>query len=232
MLLIKPDPVRVVRLNLLVLVAVVLKGRQLQPAALTLQVPAVAPLRPHQFMLGRLPGWVAPRYYTQGMNTEMIFQTTSIGSEDTSRLGALLGSKLTGGEVIELVSDLGGGKTTFTQGLARGLGSRDNVVSPTFTLNKIYKGRGGLEIHHYDFYRLNDPGILKDELSESIGDPKTITVIEWSDIVKHVLPDGRISIEFKPTPNDADERQIIIKYAEKYANVVRELEIEWEDTRP
>jgi len=64
-------------------------------------------------------------------------------------------------EIIELRSDLGGGKTTFTQGLAAGAGSKDAVSSPTFTLKKIYRA-GELHIYHYDFYRLNEPGILKD----------------------------------------------------------------------
>ena len=148
------------------------------------------------------------------------------------RLGELLGSKLSGGEVIDLVADLGGGKTTLTQGLARGLGSQENVVSPTFTLNRIYKGRSGLELHHFDFYRLNEPGIIADQLAESANDKKVVTVVEWSDIVKDVLPIEHITIEFRMAPDDPDERQITITYSENFANIIKDLEDVWAGSRP
>src|SRR5436190_17523226 len=102
------------------------------------------------------------------MSTAMIWQTVSTSSEDTEKLGELLGSVLNPPAIIELRSDLGGGKTTFVRGLARGFGSNDRVASPTFTLNKIYKNSKGQEIHHFDFYRLHEPGILVDQLSESL----------------------------------------------------------------
>jgi tRNA threonylcarbamoyladenosine biosynthesis protein TsaE len=108
------------------------------------------------------------------MSTELIWQTTSTGSDDTLRLGEALGSRLKSPLVIELRSDLGGGKTTLTQGLAHGLGSKDVVSSPTFTLSKIYKCAGGVEIHHFDFYRLSEAGVLRDQLDESLKDEKAI----------------------------------------------------------
>lgn len=154
----------------------------------------------------------------------------SIGSDDTLRLGELLGSKLAGGEVIELRSDLGGGKTTFAKGLVRGAGSKDIVASPTFTLKKVYKAPR-LEIYHYDFYRLGEPGILRDELAESVQDEQAVTIIEWSDIVKDVLPGERISIEFIPTANDPDEREITINYPANWAGKMRQLETEWARSR-
>src|SRR3989344_4645507 len=111
------------------------------------------------------------------MSTVMIYETVSTSSEDPQRLGQLLGRLLKSPEVIELRSDLGGGKTTFVRGLARGLGSNDTVSSPTFTLSKIYKVKNGLEIHHFDFYRLSDAGIMADQLAESLEDPKVITIV-------------------------------------------------------
>ncbi len=147
------------------------------------------------------------------------------------RLGNLLGSKLSGGEVIELVSDLGGGKTTFVKGLVQGLGSRDTVASPTFTLKKIYRSPK-LSIYHYDFYRLDGAGIMRDELAESIQDKSAVTVIEWSDIVKDVLPANRLSIKFEPTANFADEREITIKYPEGFSGKVRQVESAWQASRP
>ncbi|HEU5005259.1 MAG TPA: tRNA (adenosine(37)-N6)-threonylcarbamoyltransferase complex ATPase subunit type 1 TsaE [Candidatus Saccharimonadales bacterium] len=162
----------------------------------------------------------------------MTWQTTSTASDDTSRLGELLGNKLAGGEVIELAADLGGGKTTFTKGLVKGLGSQDNATSPTFTLSKIYKCRGGLEVHHFDFYRLDEPGIIADQLAESVNDGKVVTVVEWSDIVNDVLPQNRITISFSSTPNDPDERQIIFSYSENFAGLIRAVETEWEEVKP
>lgn len=126
---------------------------------------------------------------------------------------------------------MGGGKTTFVRGLARGLGSKDTVASPTFTLNKIYEGKNS-QIHHYDFYRLSEPGIMSDELAESLQSPKVITVVEWSDIVQHVLPENRLIIEFKPTANNPEEREISITYPESKAPVVRKLETLRQEIRP
>jgi tRNA threonylcarbamoyladenosine biosynthesis protein TsaE len=109
-----------------------------------------------------------------------------------------IGRKLHGGEVIELVSDLGGGKTAFVRGLAEGIGSRDPVRSPSFTLSNQYKA-GGLTLHHFDFYRLKEPGIMRRELAEILEDPKAVVVIEWGDIVKNVLPANRLTIHIKAT---------------------------------
>ncbi len=148
------------------------------------------------------------------------------------RLGELLGSKLSGGEVIELRSDLGGGKTTFVQGLAKGLGSEEPATSPTFTLSQIHKCRGGLELHHFDFYRLSEPGIIADQLAESVTDKKVVTAIEWSDIVKDVLPSQHISVALEPTPNSSEEREITIQYPAKSAELIRAVETGWAELRP
>jgi tRNA threonylcarbamoyladenosine biosynthesis protein TsaE len=165
------------------------------------------------------------------MSTDMIWQTSSTSSADTERLGELLDSKLKGGEVIELRSDLGGGKTTFVRGLARGAGSENNVVSPTFTLNRIYQA-GDMRIYHFDFYRLDDPGILTDQLAEAVNENRSIVVVEWADIVEDVLPAGRISIELKPVANDSQERQINIRYAEPSRELIVALETDWQESRP
>ena len=134
--------------------------------------------------------------------------------------------------MVELRSDLGGGKTTFVKGLARGAGSKDIVTSPTFTLNQIYSAKNGVRIAHHDFYRLNEPGIMADELTESLSDDKTITVVEWGDIVDDVLPGDRITVEFKPIATSTDERQIIIYYTEKMISVIKQLETDWSKLRP
>jgi tRNA threonylcarbamoyladenosine biosynthesis protein TsaE len=107
-----------------------------------------------------------------------------------------IGKRLHGGEVFELVGDVGAGKTTFVKGLAKGLAVEDEVQSPSFTISRVYDARDQLQLAHYDFYRLNDAGILADELAEVTKDTTTITVIEWADIVDGVLPEHRYTITF------------------------------------
>lgn len=121
-----------------------------------------------------------------------------VGSEtETQAFAQKLGAALRGGEIIELVGDVGAGKTSFTKGLARGLGVDEDVQSPSFTISRVYEGRDRLRLAHYDFYRLADAGIMKDELAETLQDPQTVTVIEWADIVEGVLPQGRLTIRFE-----------------------------------
>jgi len=112
----------------------------------------------------------------------------------TKELGEKLGKQLKGGEVFQLVGDVGAGKTTFVKGLAKGLEVDDEVQSPSFTISRVYDGRDTLQLVHYDFYRLTDAGIMADELSEMVNDPQTITVVEWADIVEGVLPEGHFTI--------------------------------------
>lgn len=134
------------------------------------------------------------------MSTGTTLQIKSASSETTEQLAAKIGKALKGGEVIELVSDLGGGKTTFVRGLAQGAGSKDKVASPTFTISKVYDA-DDFQIHHFDFYRLPDAGLMTNELGDVLGDPAIVTVIEWADAVKHVLPGQRLHIAIRQLPN-------------------------------
>src|SRR5664279_3416586 len=120
---------------------------------------------------------------------------TAVNSEESMKaFGAKLGRFLTGGEVIDLTGDVGAGKTTLTKGIAVGLGVDEDVQSPSFTISRVYEARDNLRLAHYDFYRLHSAGIMHDELAETMADQAAITVIEWSDIVKGVLPADHLSI--------------------------------------
>jgi len=134
--------------------------------------------------------------------------------------------------VIELNADLGGGKTTFVKGLVRGLGGKGVVSSPTFTINRIYMLRDGFTLHHFDFYRLAEPGIIWAQLSESLNDPKTITVVEWADSFKSILPGERLSISLQVSATNAGHRQITIRYADDQTGLVKKLESSWKESRP
>lgn len=98
--------------------------------------------------------------------------------------------------VIELIGDVGAGKTTFTRGLASGLGVKEAITSPSFTLSKRYAFPGG-ELIHYDFYRLDDPGIMRDELAESLSEPNSVVVVEWGGGVADLLPTNKYHLETK-----------------------------------
>ncbi len=122
--------------------------------------------------------------------------------------GARLGELLAGGEVIELVGDVGAGKTALTKGLAQGMGIDEDVQSPTFTISRVYTADNHLLLAHYDFYRLDDPGIMRAELQESITDPMTVTVIEWATVVADVLPADTLQIRLNLSSIEETMREI------------------------
>lgn len=119
--------------------------------------------------------------------------------------GQKFAKNLRGNETIELIGDVGAGKTTFVKGLARGLGIHEEIQSPTFTLSRDYKTDGDLTLTHYDFYRLNDPGIMKMELAENLSDPHNITIIEWAETVGDILPRDKITIKIDYLPGEGRE---------------------------
>jgi tRNA threonylcarbamoyladenosine biosynthesis protein TsaE len=139
------------------------------------------------------------------------FSIVSPDAETTEQIASVIGEAVRGGEVLELISDLGGGKTTFTRGLVRAMGSKDTVASPTFTISKVYKAKN-LEVHHFDFYRLPEAGLIANELAEVVGDPQTVVVVEWADVVQHVLPDNRLTITIAQQPNG--ERKLTLRVPE------------------
>ena len=135
--------------------------------------------------------------------------------DETFNLGREFGSSLKGGEVIEFIGDLGAGKTSFMRGVAQGIGSEDSVSSPTFTISNIYTSSrhpelslgSDLQIHHFDFYRLSEPGLIQEQLKEALDDPNAIVCVEWAESVRGVLPEDRITI--KITTLDEEKREFV-----------------------
>lgn len=113
--------------------------------------------------------------------------------EETYALGEQMGKKLKGDETIALSGELGAGKTAFVQGLAKGLGAQKHVTSPTFVLEKIYKGNKGKVLHHFDVYRIERNNVDSTGLPEIFGE--AIVVVEWADKIKSVMPADAIWIE-------------------------------------
>lgn len=109
--------------------------------------------------------------------------------------------------VIELIGDVGAGKTTFVRGLAEGLGVKESVTSPSFTISKTYALPGGGQLIHYDFYRLAEPGLMSEDLQESIANPRNIVIVEWGESISDFLPKKHIIIQINYTN---DGRKIIV----------------------
>lgn len=120
---------------------------------------------------------------------------------DMLALGKQLATQLDLPAVIELRGDVGVGKTTFTQGLATGLGVAEPITSPSFTISKRYAfplptdSTVSGELTHYDFYRLSDPGIMRAELAEALSLPNAVVVIEWGGDVADLLPAKHFTLD-------------------------------------
>lgn len=114
----------------------------------------------------------------------------------TERLALQMAAGLKAGMVLALTGDLGAGKTAFTQALARGLGIKRPVTSPTFMiLQEYYEGR--LPLFHFDFYRLNDPSELKELGLDDYLFGEGICAIEWADRIREELPPETIWIDLQ-----------------------------------
>jgi len=130
-------------------------------------------------------------------------------SQETQKLGQKIGAKLKPKKILALYGDLGAGKTTFLQGLAKGLGIKKRIVSPTFVFLKEYPLEKGI-FYHLDLYRLEkSQDALGLGLKEILNDPQGIVVIEWAEKIKNFLPLERRDIYFHYL--NENERKIIIK---------------------
>jgi len=131
-------------------------------------------------------------------------------AEETRRVGAALAPVLRPRDAIALAGELGAGKTTLVQGIARGLGVGDAVVSPTFTLVREYHGR--LHLAHVDVYRLERQQDVLDLGLEEIGDGEAVLVVEWGDAVDALLPEDRldVAIERADPARASDDRTIAV----------------------
>ena len=121
------------------------------------------------------------------------------------QLGEAIGRSVSGGEVLELVGDIGAGKTTLTKGIAQALGINEPVQSPTFTISRVYDSPKGLRLAHYDFYRLGEAGIMGDEIREAADDDSVI-IVEWAGAVDDNLPKDRLLV--KITTISEEERLV------------------------
>lgn len=119
------------------------------------------------------------------------------------KLGERIARRITVPAQVELIGDIGVGKTTLVKGMAKGFGVGDDVTSPSFTVNKRYLGNGGVIVSHYDFYRLDDAGVMRAEMEESTDDEKSVVIVEWADSVGEVLDKERVKIRIDYSDDEA-----------------------------
>lgn len=134
----------------------------------------------------------------------------SVKLKQIPQLAAILASMLQGGEVVALYGDLGAGKTTFTQALAKQLGVTKAISSPTYTIAKQYSAAHGRTLYHYDLYRLDSAESLDYlDLPDKIGAANAIIVVEWPDRAPQAWPADTIRIDF--TYVDEQTRKITLR---------------------
>ena len=140
--------------------------------------------------------------------------------EETLIVAYHLGKKLFPGCLITLDGDLGAGKTTFTKGIAKGLEIKQIVNSPTFTIIKEYEGK--LPLYHMDVYRINDDEDLGfDEYFYGNG----VTVIEWANNIRSLLPHERLSLNIVILSDSARHLKFT-PFGKKYGQICEDLKHE------
>ena len=151
--------------------------------------------------------------------TSLSFSSSSV--VQTQRLGATLARLLEAGDIIWLEGDLGAGKTTLTKGIAQGLGVVGYVNSPTFTLVNQYQGR--LPVFHLDCYRLESSWEALDFGIEEYLDAGGVTIIEWPERIRDILPPERLLIGLEYL--DETERLLRLEaFGARYERLVRDFE--------
>ncbi|MBI2798538.1 tRNA (adenosine(37)-N6)-threonylcarbamoyltransferase complex ATPase subunit type 1 TsaE [Candidatus Saccharibacteria bacterium] len=105
--------------------------------------------------------------------------------------------------LIELVGDLGGGKTAFVKALGRALGVEKTIVSPTFTIHQSYKTPSGGSLEHFDLYRLTDDQLVQNELADSLENGNSVVCVEWAEHFHSHLSNDRLVIKFEFVNDDS-----------------------------
>ena len=129
-------------------------------------------------------------------------ESVSHSPKETVALAKKLGAVLRGGEVIAYFGGLGMGKTTFTSGLALGMGINAEVSSPTFSLVHDYGGNP--PFYHFDMYRINGFDDLYSTGFFDYLDSGAVLAVEWSENIENILPENTLKIEFLRGENDGE----------------------------
>jgi len=135
--------------------------------------------------------------------------------EETVLYAEKIGSLLRGGDIIAYRGGMGAGKTTFTRGLAAGMGLDDEVISPTFSLVNEYRGNG-ITLYHFDMYRIENEDELETTGFYDYPPENSVFAVEWSENIASALPESAIIIELGYI--NENERSITVKGDERFAD--------------
>lgn len=142
---------------------------------------------------------------------------TTHSPEETIALAQKIGEKLKAGDVIAYRGDLGAGKTTFTRGLALGMGLPDLVTSPTFALVHEYSREGITPLIHFDMYRIVDENELETTGFYDYPQSESVFAVEWSENIEAALPAETMFLTLKRLGDE--EREITLKGDERFADI-------------
>ena len=141
---------------------------------------------------------------------------------NTIRIGKIISKSLEPGDIICLFGDLGSGKTVLTKGIAEGLGiKRDRIISPSFVLIRQHQ-KGKFPLYHFDLYRLKDLGDILGLGYEEYFFDKGVTVIEWADRLKNLLPQEFLRIRLSVKTDSKRSLEFIAK-GRRYTGLIKEL---------
>lgn len=143
-----------------------------------------------------------------------------LNQKQLEKIAIRLGKLVKPGNIICMSGDLGAGKTTFTQALAKGLGVDDYVTSPTFTLINEYEGR--IPLYHFDVYRINHINEMEDLGYEEYFYGHGVSVIEWANLIKDILPPDHLWIEIRVTGEETRE-VCLTATNDYYGKIIKEI---------
>ncbi|HBB28274.1 MAG TPA: tRNA (adenosine(37)-N6)-threonylcarbamoyltransferase complex ATPase subunit type 1 TsaE [Clostridiales bacterium] len=156
----------------------------------------------------------------------MIIKASNL--QDTDKIGKIIGESLKSGTVICLEGDLGAGKTTLTQSIAKGLEIHDYVTSPTFTIIKEYNGR--LNLYHMDAYRLDSEDEMYDLGYDEYINSDGVCIIEWASKIKGLIPKSAINITININYEN-NNRELDINGEGEQFNIIKEELQKYENIR-
>lgn len=139
--------------------------------------------------------------------------------KDTKDIGYKLGKLLDEKSVICLIGDLGAGKTTLTQSIAKGLEVDEYITSPTFTIVNEYEGR--LPLYHFDVYRIGSSDEMYDIGFDEYIDSDGVCIIEWANLIEDILPEEYLHIDLRYMENGRE--MILTSKGKKYEQIIKEL---------
>jgi tRNA threonylcarbamoyladenosine biosynthesis protein TsaE len=145
---------------------------------------------------------------TSHPSPELIFTLHSSGPDWTQAVGEAIGAHAQPGDIVLVNGELGAGKTCLTQGVLRGLGSKDHVRSPTFVLVMEHDAR--IPLYHADLYRLESGASLDTVGLEEYLQGDGLCIVEWADRAPHSFPAGRLEICIELSEGGMDERELTL----------------------